>query len=346
MATPLFFQTKDSSFYFKTALKFLAVPVAIFVFFGQSTYLILEMNFNFFDANGFAQDKSVFYDLILSNISNYALGALAYLIFSFLLGLYLTYLNMTPFDQVEEHALKLMDTSDEFEAEFKVRIKNKILFKSSKLLFDYLRYLQNYESYAPEIPLDLKQHHVSKFDRWFLFQYSLFFISSLGLQFIILNSFHNSLNKEIIARGLSHLITSPLTSSFLSSQSDLFIISTSMSLFLGTVLYLFFGLKLHYYINGVTYGLNRDILKIVSGKHEVRLHPRTYDPAQEMTATLNLLLNHYLTSEQKKSRSLKLNSMSELNNLSSDSSFRSYDKTVDIESEVVKFVIKGEKKSS
>ena len=137
MGPPFFFQTQDSYFYLRTALRFAFIPFLVFVFAGQATYLVLRMNYSFFVVNGFEQELSTFFDVIFSNTSSYAFSIMSYLIVSFLAGLYLSYISLKPFDEIEDCAYKILETN-QLDSSFLHKKKSRLIYKSATLLFEYI----------------------------------------------------------------------------------------------------------------------------------------------------------------------------------------------------------------
>ena len=68
------FKSQDSRYFIFTASKLTVVPIIAFTFVFYSLWTVIEMNYNFFVANGFASGdmfKEAFVDKILSNITIY-----------------------------------------------------------------------------------------------------------------------------------------------------------------------------------------------------------------------------------------------------------------------------------
>ena len=72
------FKSQDSKYFLKTAFKVTFVPLVSFSIIFYSLWNILEMNYSFFVANGFAEGaefKEAFIDKVLLNINEYFIHA-------------------------------------------------------------------------------------------------------------------------------------------------------------------------------------------------------------------------------------------------------------------------------
>jgi hypothetical protein len=288
------FQSQDSKFFIITALKITIVPLIAFCVVFYSFWTVLEMNFNFFAANGFLtgeDNKATFYDTVLFNISDYFMYFAAIMIGVFLVGLLTSYFALRSFSSVENFIHKI---EDDIGANFHVKGLNqsKLINQVSKIFFKYIQlYVVNKSSPKFKLPKNLQVLSSPPLDKVFFLQY----LSMVGIICLITNitlfSFTHELYQEIVAAGIRLLPGNQVVANFLVAQEGILFNIYAIAIIMNVTLYLGISNSIIRTIDGVSYGFARDMLQIVNGDHTMRLRPRNADPGKKVALSLNSLLD-------------------------------------------------------
>lgn len=284
------FTSQDSQYFLKTALKFSAVPVFSLTLVSFLFYTILEMNYSFFVANGFAQESTVFYDTIFKNISGYSLYFLFMQVLVFMLGLYISYLAVRPFDDIEYFSYRFIENPEE-KLEIKGFNKSKLIYQASNYLFAYLyHHVNNCKGNRPELPYNIETLKKPPVDKVFLLQYMVIVVIITTSFSALLHNFTSELYQEIVSGGIDLLVSSQVVSTFLDSQERILLNIRVLGIFSNLIAFYFIYRIIYNTVDGVTYGYARDMVKILKGQHHVRLRPRNDDPGQETARLINEIL--------------------------------------------------------
>jgi hypothetical protein len=258
----------------------------------------MEMNFNFFVANGFTQDNSVFYDIIFMNLSEYAVYFSFMLIVVFMLGLFTSYLALRAFDHIEEHTFDLIEDIDS-QLIISGLNKNKLIYQVSRIFFKYIQiYVKTEKIPDLKLPLQIEQLKSPRLDKVFLFQYSVIVaIICLGTS-MLLFSFTHELYEEIVSGGLELLSSNKIVSTYLDSQEGVLFNIYFISVISNILAYIFISRKIIKTVDGVSYGLARDMVKVIKGHHYTRLTHRSGDPGQGIALIINEVLDDVFPIEE------------------------------------------------
>lgn len=288
------FKSQDSKYFLFTAFKLTAVPIAAFTFVFYSLWSVLEMNYNFFVANGFARGelfKEAFVDKVLLNITEYFWYFGFTVAGVFMFGLGVAYFALRPFKEIEYFAIESLEEDDlEFELD---QIKSKkVIYQAAKVLFDYLYIVRNkIKGEKIHIPKALSKMKKPSTDKVFILQYTLLMtIICLGTS-ILLFTFTNDIYEEIVRAGLTLLNGSKTVATFMQLQEGTINSIYVLAMTVNTTLYIFLARNLIKSVDGVSYAFARDIIQIVKGASEKRIFPRFNDPGKAAAHSINDYLN-------------------------------------------------------
>lgn len=285
------FTSQDSKFYILTAFKLTLIPILSFLTVLYSIWTIMEMNFSFFSTNGFNQSREIFYALIFSNIQNYFVYFFLALFFTFMFGLFTSYLALRAFEHIEDHTSHL---KKDIKKQFKVSSLNqkKLIYQVSRIFFTYIQlYIQN--NRAPEIhlPTQIENLKTPPLDKVFLMQYAFVVVIIILGTSSLLFSFTQELHQEIIKSGLGLLPTNPLIADFLDSQGHIFFNVYLIGISTNIIAYILIAKNIIKNVDGVCYGFARDMVKVIKGQHKIRLKPRYKDPGHQLASIINQTLD-------------------------------------------------------
>lgn len=288
------FVSQDSKYFLSTAFKMTMVPVFFFSLLGYSIWNLMELNFNFFVANGFDSGegfKEVFYQTIFGDISEYSVYLVVLLGTVFMSGILVSYLALRPFWHVEKHVSKMLDGSND---ELKVEglNKNKLFYRVSRIFLKFLDITRTTGN-APKIrlPADLERLSSPKLDKVFMLQYACVVTAICMICSFALISFTSEFYQQIVDNSSQLLAADQVVTTFVSEEMALLEKITNMVL-LGMIFgYLLISKNIISAVDGVSYGFARDMLRVVNGEEDVKLRPRYADPGKSFAVTVNDFLD-------------------------------------------------------
>jgi hypothetical protein len=295
------FKSQDSKYFIFTACKITLVPLLAFCIVFYSFWTVLEMNYNFFAANGFLtgeDNKATFFDTVLFNLSDYLFYFSATMVGVFMVGILTSYFALRSFSHVENF---IHEMEDDINANFEVSALNqsKLINQVSKIFFKYLQlYGQNKVRPKFKLPKKLQVLSSPPVDKVFLFQY----VSIVGIICLVTNiilfSFTHELYQEIVSAGIRLLPGNQVVASFLVAQEAVLFNIYAIAIVINVSLYLAISKSIIKTVDGVSYGFARDMLQIVNGDHQLRLRPRLADPGKDVAISLNQLLDEVLYTDE------------------------------------------------
>jgi hypothetical protein len=303
------FKSQDSKYFIFTAFKLTVVPIIAFTFVFYSLWTVIEMNYNFFVANGFASGdmfKEAFIDKILSNITEYFWYFLFTVSGVYMFGLGIAYFALRPFKEIENFAIESLEEPDlEFELD---QIKSKkIIYQGAKLLFDYLYLVRNQiKGEKIQIPKSLSKMKKPTMDKVFMMQYFLLITIVCIVTSMLLFTFTNDIYEEIVKAGLTLLNGSKIVATFMQQQDAILNTIFGLAMTLNIALYFFLSRNIIKSVDGVSYAFTRDIVAIIKGEKDKRIFPRFGDPGKDAAYAINDYLNLVL-GEPKAKKSLPVN---------------------------------------
>lgn len=288
------FSSQDSKFFIYTASKLTVIPILSFCIVFYSLWTIMEMNFNFFVANGFNSGevfKEAFYDSIFIGVSDYVPYFFIVTVGVFLTGLFVSWLTLRSFETIEAFS---RDAIEDYSEDFEVSglNKSKLINQTSRIFFKYLQICQRDER-RPRFKLPKQLDHLKHppFDKVFLLQYTLIVSALCLVTNIILFTFTNELYQELVNEGLELLEANRVVTNFLKSQESVLFNIYSIAIGVNVVLYILISKSIIKSVDGVSFGFARDMLRVVKGAHDVRLAPRYTDPGKNVAAAINAYLD-------------------------------------------------------
>ncbi len=285
------FQSQDSKYFLKTAFKVTFVPLVSFSIIFYSLWNILEMNYSFFVANGFAEGaefKEAFIDKVLLNINEYFIYFGIIVTGVFMGGLFISHLALRPFEEIEEFCNEAIDDPD---AEFEVNKLNakKIIYQGAASFFEYIKFLRNGGNVDGEelLPSSLLNMKKPKTDIVFLFQYATIVTVIALITNIVFYTFTNELYQEIVSAGVELLKGNQVIAKFMQSQESILFNIYAVAMTLNVILYLGLSKNIIKSVDGVSYAFCRDFIQILQGNHQKRIFPRFTDPGKEAANACN-----------------------------------------------------------
>ena len=285
------FSSQDSKFFLITALKFFYVTFLSYFLLFLALEVILELNYHFLSAHGFTQDQDIYFDIFVATLSDYTFYAAFILILSFLAGLFVSYLSLKPLDDLEIIAIDFMQDINKTDVIKRVD-QNKHIYKISDIFFRYLgSYIKRGVRPNSTIPSYLLAAKKLPLDWSYTLQFATMSTVILFGNYLLMEAFTHDFYQAIIANGLEHLSNNKVVNLFLDTQQPVIQkIFYSVMLF-NVCAFFYISLQIIKKVNGVFFGISRDMIKIVQGDHKVRLRPRANDPGQELSQTLNDILD-------------------------------------------------------
>lgn len=284
------FASQDSKYFLKTAFKITLVPILSFGVIFYSLWNVLELNYSFFVANGFAAEaefKEVFFDTVLVNISDFVVYFGIIIAGIFMGGLFVSHLALRSFESIEDFTYDSIEDPDyEFDSG-KINSK-KVINKGAKLFFEYLRMIRSGEPTEKlDIPESLLKMNKPRTDWVFIGQYLTVVTIICLVTNIVFFTFTNELYQEIISSGLSLLDGNKIVAKFMQSQESVLFNIYSTAMVLNIILYVSISKSIIKSIDGVSYAFTRDFLQVVQGNHQKRIFPRFNDPGKNAATAIN-----------------------------------------------------------
>jgi len=284
------FKSSDSKYFIYTAFKITLIPFLSFCIVGFSLWTIMELNFNFFVANGFESGegfKQDFYNTIFLNISDYLLYTCAILVLVFGVGLIVSYLALRAFDHLKNFTDSMSIDYDQ-ELEVQGLNKNKLIYQVSRIFFKYIQLtIKNGKRPTFKLPEKIEQLNQPQVDKVFLIQYALVVgIICLVTNFILF-TFTKDLYESIVRNGTSLIDTNSVVTSFLNSQESLLSKIYSFAIIFNVLGYVLISKSIIKAVDGVCYGFARDMVNVIKGEHQTRLRPRYNDPGKAFALNIN-----------------------------------------------------------
>jgi len=299
------FKSQDSKYFIFTAFKLTAVPVLAFTFVFYSLWTVIEMNYNFFVANGFATGdlfKEAFVDKVLLNITDYFWYFGFTVAGVFMFGLGVSYFALRPFKEIEAYAIESLDEPDlEFELD---QIKSKkVIYQGAKILFDYLYLVRNeIQGEKIHIPKSISKMKKPSMDKVFFLQYVLLMSIVCIVTSILLFTFTNDIYEEIVKAGLTLLNGSKTVATFMQQQNNILNTIFTLAMTMNIGLYLFLSRNIIKSVDGVSYAFTRDIISLIKGEKSKRIFPRFSDPGKDAALAINDYINLVLGEPHKASK--------------------------------------------
>ncbi|MBD65646.1 MAG: hypothetical protein CME62_10600 [Halobacteriovoraceae bacterium] len=289
------FASQDSKFFIVTATKLTLIPLFSFCIIFYSLWTIMEMNFNFFVANGFNSGelfKEAFYDSIFMGVSDYIPFFFGVIISVFLSGLFVSWLTLRSFDQIELFANRCNEGNINDDFHVSGLNKSKLVNQVSRIFFKYLQICE-IDGKRPrfKLPKKLDQLNHPPLDKVFLLQYALIVSALCLVTNIIFFTFTNELYLELVTKGLELLEPNRVVNNFLKSQEAILFNIYSIAIGCNILLYALISRNIIKSVDGVSFGFARDMLRVIKGEHETRLRPRYADPGKSVASSINLYLD-------------------------------------------------------
>lgn len=288
------FKSSDSKYFILTATKITLIPFLSFCIVGFSLWTIMELNFNFFVANGFESGqgfKEDFYNIIFSGISDYIIYTGIVLCLTFMIGLVISWLALRAFDQIKDFSEAMIEDYDQ-ELEVQGLNKNKLVYQVSRIFFKYMQLVvKNGKRPKIKLPANIENLDTPRLDKVFLTQYLLI----IGIICIITNfllyTFTTELYHSIITNGTSVIDMNLIVTSFIGAQQSLLSNVHTVAITFNILGYMVISRSIIKSVDGVSYGFSRDMVQIIQGNHNIRLRPRFADPGLSMANGINDFLD-------------------------------------------------------
>jgi len=295
------YSSQDSKYFISTATKLTLVPTISFGIVFYSLWTIMEMNFNFFVANGFASGdlfKEAFYDQIFGDISEFIPILMSIIAGVFMVGLFVSWLVLRSFDHIEKFTY---DSFDQEDMDFSVDglNKNKVINQVSRIFFKYLQ-ICKVENKRPRFRLSKKLQNLNSppVDRVFFLQYGLIVFALCVITSGTLFAFTNEIYQQIVNGGIEVLPSDKNITAFLGSQKDILFNIYFIAISINVAMYILISKNIIKNVDGVSFGFSRDMLRVINGEHSARLRPRFADPGKGLANIINEYLDEIFHEEE------------------------------------------------
>jgi len=293
------FRDPSSKFEIRTALMIVFPPFAAFLFVSYTMFLMMDIIYAFFRANGYLKSEALreaFYEYIIGGTIDYSIYAIIFFILVFISGYYLSYLTLRPIRSIEKYCDKaLTDKNVHFKTDIMANLNTLVSF--SITFFQYMESLQNGSAkYEPQY-LQKKYTTIKgpRFNLVFFIHYTFFLLliafgSYYSLSFLTIDIYEKI--SELAVKTLSSP-TSELTE-FLEFQKVILksILNTSVTLICFT--YAVMGFSFCKRLNGVIYRFIDAMRRIMKGENSIRISLRRDDPGNSTADSFNKYMDHVL----------------------------------------------------
>ncbi len=297
------FQSQDSRYTLKTAFLVLMVPVLMLAMIIYSIWLLVVFNHSYFIANGMTvleHSREDFMFFIMQSQMEYLPYVFLFFIIVFFLGMFLAYVVLRPFNQIQYMCDGLLAFSD---TPVKVDGLNrqKIIIKLGQFLYDYHNAKKENKGQAV-LPKDLEDIKGPALDKVFYFQFICIILILTAVTLFSVTLFTGQLYNSIVETAIVMLKAPKGMALFLSSQKEIIELIIYVPCVVSCILY---GLISHLIIariQGVTYAYVRDIKDVSKGNTSRRVFSRVDDPGHQAAEAINKVLD-YLHPETVKKKS-------------------------------------------
>jgi hypothetical protein len=298
------FETPDSRYFVKTALKIGFVPVFTTAMMFFSLWLYFEMNYSFFVAKGYSSQtdmKGVLIDQLMVSMIDYLPFVGIFYIATFFMGLILAHLVLRPFDQASMICRDLIEGSLP-DTKFDPMSSRKIVVRAAKLFASYLMHHERNSEEKFIIPKSLQEIDGPRTDGVFYIQYGAFIFILTTATAVASYFFIQNFHEAIIESSMRLLRADNSVRTFLISHVPTLEVIVWIISAVSTICYLAIAQSLIESVQGVSYGYLRDIKEIVSGAYGKRLKPRLQDPGKLAARDFNQVLDLYFPRQQIESK--------------------------------------------
>jgi len=288
------FKGDDSKFILSVGLKVSGVSLGITLFIYYILFLVMRLNYAFFQAHGFPDflgSDSPFYEYIIRESLENLIVLFSFHVILFFIGTYVGWLILRPFKILGEYAESSLSNNnavyqiDEFS-------NYRLLTRFSEFFFEFLREGRIKGKLSPGlIPPQFSKIHRPAFDKIFMLHFGLLLIiiSIASAVFIIENT--TSVFQGLVDLASKTLSGDKINTTYFNQQIfilDEIIYLTLLSIFVG---YIVLGLHLYNKVSGAAFGIFSTMRSFMKGNYNSRVHLVGFAHVREHTRKLNKYLD-------------------------------------------------------
>jgi hypothetical protein len=287
------FKSQDSRYTLKTAFLVTMVPLLMLAMIIYSIWLLVVFNHSYFIANGMtvlehSREDFMFY--ILQSQMDYLPYLFMFFVVVFFLGMFLAYVVLRPFNQIQYMCEGLLTFSDT-----PVRVdglnRQKIIIKIGQFLYDYHN-AKKTKTGSASLPKDIEDIKGPALDKVFYFQFICIILILTAVTLYSVTIFTGQLYDSIVETAVVMLKAPKGMALFLSSQKDIIDLIIYVPCIVSCVLYGLISQLIIARIQGVTYAYVRDIKDVAKGNTSRRVFSRLDDPGHQAAEAINKVLDY------------------------------------------------------
>ncbi len=290
------FHTAESRFNLSTGLKFLAIPLISTLIIAMVFSMFMQMNFLFFNANGFGEIKELegaYYDFIFQSLLPFAPVFIGVLIGFFFIGVYVSKILLRPFKSLTKYCEDVMDgyrgvfEPDEFS-------DLRLLTRIAEFFFSNVEaQAKNGRYMAVEIPEQFKRVHSPKFEKAYFLHFGLIvFITLLiflSLTYVMTLEVHEQMI-DLAVNALKGRDGNYLA--FLNGQDSIMNFALSGIFLISTAVYFWLAFHLYEKVSGGAFGIFSTLRSFMKGNFGARIHIIGFDHLRNYTRIINKYLDY------------------------------------------------------
>jgi hypothetical protein len=288
------FKTEHSRFVMLTGLKVSGISILINLVVYGFLFEMMRLNYAFFKANNFPEltDQSLYYDYLLTEVTDNFGAFFAFHIFLFFIGCYVGWLILRPFKDMADYCERAIENPNTI---YKVEDFStySLLTRFSEFFFEFLRESRiRGELSVHSIPPQYAKIHRPTADKIFMLHFGLLLIliAVCSSVFTIENS--TNIFNNMIELSEKTLLSSQVSSKFFSEQSFVINDTVWLSVVLIVISYLALGIHLYEKVSGAAFGIFSTMRSFMKGNHSSRVHLLGYAHIREYTRKINKYLDY------------------------------------------------------
>ncbi len=286
------FESHDSRYMIKSAFLITFVPLLMLALICYSLWLLMAINYSYFKAAGLeiaepAQETFLLY-ILKSQIDYWPYLGLFFVVV-FFLGLFMAYLVLRPFNQIQKMCQDILEGKAHKES-LEGLNSQKMMIKLGHFLVDFVAARKSGKSIP--VPDSLEKVNGPTMDWVFYFQFLCLMVILTVVTVTSINFFTAQLFEDITQVALGFFRKPPKgIETFLLSQSEIINLIILVPSLISCILYAFIARVLITKVEGVTYAYIRDVREVAHGQIVRRLRPRADDPGKNAAESINLVLD-------------------------------------------------------
>lgn len=291
------FNGEDDSFILWTAMKVVAIALAILLFIYLMLFNLMKINSYYFISIGFPSfegNQSVFFEYLTKNIYSFIPWVFAFFVVLFFAGIYVAKSLLRPFEAIAKYSEEAIDNVEAvYESSY--FSSQRLLASFSEYFFSYIRLSRNEKKLKTNLlPTQYTKIHAPVFDKIFLFH----FILIIGVMCIFTSWFIQLISADVYSNmvdiALQMLKKKNITgmASFLTRQSEVIEFYTSIAISITFIFYTILGFHLYSKVSGAAFGFFATMRSFMKGNFFARVHLIGYNYIRPQSRKFNKFLDY------------------------------------------------------